>query len=252
MRAALVVLVGTAACSIPDGEYFGKVPEPDPTHFRWCNSAEPEYLDPGLANSTADVRVIHELFDGLTTYDPNASPRPSIAARWDISPDQKRFTFHLRRDARWSNGRPITAHDFVYSYARVLHPLTASQNAENLWRIRNGRPYNAGVARLVLRDAPPFRAGDVVTVDDAAPPSNLRRPRAATPLRAAPDETAAVWATAPPGAELTIVELDRARGWAYLHLAGGDGVFGWAPTGGLDSPYDGHLYAAVAVGDPAR
>src|SRR5258706_16320909 len=94
--AALPLLLIAAACSVPDSEWFGPVPTPDPTHFRYCGNGEPEYLDPALTSSTTDLRVIYELFDGLTTHDDAGLPMPSLARRWDISPDQRRFVFHLR------------------------------------------------------------------------------------------------------------------------------------------------------------
>ncbi len=250
---AAVAALTSAACSIPEGEYFGRVPDPDPTHFTWCNTGEPEFLDPAMASSTGDVRIVYELFDGLTTFDPQALPAPSLATRWEISPDLRRFTFHLRDDARWSNGRRLTAADFVFSIARVLHPLTGSANAEHLWRLRHGRPFSAGTARLVLRDAGGLRAGEVVAVtDEKAPSSNLRRARAPLPLRAAPETSADVWLALPAGAELTVVELggpgcgsprELTRcDWAYVHHATGYGIYGWVPLAALDAPHDTRVY----------
>src|SRR5262245_26415429 len=101
---ALLIALGCllAACSIPEGEYFRRVPRPDPGHFTYCQNGEPEYIDPALATSTTDIKLAYELFDGLVTFDPDAHPLPSLATSWEISPDQKTFTFHLRDDARWS------------------------------------------------------------------------------------------------------------------------------------------------------
>jgi ABC-type oligopeptide transport system substrate-binding subunit len=231
----LIALVG---CSVPDSDYFGRVPEPDPTHFTWCNNDEPEWLDPGMASATNDVRVVIELFDGLTTYDANASPIPSIATSWEVAPDLRKFTFHLRDDARWSNGRPITAEDFVYSLARVLHPLTASTNADSLWHVVNGKAYNAGTARMVMSGS---RAGQVVQLPDGAPDTNLRRPRADLALRAAPSPDAEAWMTLPAGADVTLIEP---RGeWGYVYYGGvTDGIFGWVPLDRLDAPNDHHNY----------
>src|SRR6185295_4241334 len=103
-------------------------------------------------------------------------PEPSLAERWEVSPDLRVFTFHLRHDARWSNGRSLTSADVVYSLARTLHPPTASRNASDLFTIVHGQAYNAGRARMLLRDAGGFRAGEAVAVTDAKlPSSNLRR-----------------------------------------------------------------------------
>jgi oligopeptide transport system substrate-binding protein len=193
VKASLVFL---AACSLGDGEYFGHVGTPDPGHLRWCNNAEPEFIDPGLATSTADLKIVYALFDGLTTHDPEGLPEPSIAERWEVSDDLTTFTFHLRPEAMWSNGRPITAEDFVYSWARALHPLTASRNAEYLWPIRNGQKYTEGTVRVVLRASPPFAAGEVVEVAADAV-TNERTVRAT-------------------GEPATILELDGDRAWVHL------------------------------------
>jgi oligopeptide transport system substrate-binding protein len=265
----------TAACSLPDGEYFGKVGDPDPKHFTWCNSGEPEYLDPALSTSTTDIPIVYELFDGLTTYDPLGLPRPSLAKSWESSDDLRTFTFHLRDDARWSNDRPLTSADFGYSLARVLHPLTASKRGESLWKLRNGKLYTSGLVKLVLHDSGPFKAGDVVAIDkeklgakDDIPDSNLRRAAGAVTLRAEPNPSAAVFATVPAGEDLTVIELggpacgapytgparDVTRcDWAYVFFGLDDGVFGWVPVAELVQQPNAELDFPVAVvGDATR
>src|SRR5439155_10548930 len=72
-------------------------------------------------------------------------PTPGVAERWEISPDGKVYTFHLR-DARWSDGHPVTAGDFVWSWTRVLDPKTAAKYAEQLFVIQGGEAFNAGKA----------------------------------------------------------------------------------------------------------
>src|SRR5689334_5774410 len=77
-----------AGCSLPEGDYFGRVADhPDPTHLRWCNSGEPDYIDPALVTSTTGIPLAYALWDGLTTYGQDGAPRPSLATSWDISPD---------------------------------------------------------------------------------------------------------------------------------------------------------------------
>ncbi len=251
-RVAFAMLLGLAAgsvaCSIEDSEWFGRVPTPDPRHFRLCNAGEPEYIDPAMSTSTIDLRVVYSLFDGLTQHDVQGLPVPSLATHWEASPDQRRFTFHLRKDGRWSNGRSITAADFVYGAARVLHPLTASARAETIWKLQNGREYTIGSARLVWRDAAPFVAGDVVEIlpdaaGGAAPPSsNERRARAPLPLRLEPDAKAPAHVTLPAGADVTILELDATRAWAWVAWSVGDGKHGWALLADLDAPNDERAY----------
>ncbi|MSR43202.1 MAG: hypothetical protein EXS19_04095, partial [Pedosphaera sp.] len=80
------------------------------------NGAEPESLDPAIITGQPDGRVAGALFEGLTRLNAKtATPEPALAQRWEISPDGKVFTFHLRTNAVWSTGGPITAEDVVYS-----------------------------------------------------------------------------------------------------------------------------------------
>ena len=119
-------------------------PEP-PADLVIINGAEPESLDPAVITGEADGRVALELFGGLTRYNPtDAAPIPDLAESWDISPDGKLYTFHLRPDAVWSTGEPIAAGDFVYSWLRVLAPATASEYAGQLFYLKNGEAYNTG------------------------------------------------------------------------------------------------------------
>jgi oligopeptide transport system substrate-binding protein len=79
--------------------------------------SEPQYLDPHLASSVSANNVITALIEGLVSEDPKTlQPLPGVAERWDVSKDGLLYTFHLRKNAKWSNGDPVTAHDFVYSY----------------------------------------------------------------------------------------------------------------------------------------
>lgn len=107
------------------------------------NGPEPESLDPAIFTGQADGRVGLALFEGLTRYDPvTAKGVPGLASSWEISADQKTYTFHLRTNAFWSPGEPITADDLVYSWRRVLNPVTASEYAGQLYYVKNGEAYN--------------------------------------------------------------------------------------------------------------
>ncbi len=281
---AVVGLWALAGCGLPEGEYFGKVGEPEPAHMRWCNAGEPEYIDPALVTSTVGMPISYSLFDGLTVLDRDGHTQASLATHWDISPDQRRFVFHMHDRGRWSNGRPITAHDVAYQLVRVLHPLSFSRNAEVLWRIKNGQLYTEGRIKLVTRDAGPFRAGEVVEVLGVAgagsitlpgtglpelvpprelliPDSNLRTADAPLHLRdrgAAADQA---YAVVPPGGEVTVVEIDHPTEqdragddrWAYVHWADGDGVYGWVPARELTGqPHGELLYWVRRVPVPHR
>ena len=247
MRRLLVAMLLVSACGLPDGEYFGKVKDdPDPSHIVWCNSGEPEYLDPALASSTTDLKPVYAMFDGLTEYGLDGLPEKSVATSWDISEDQRTFTFHLRSDARWSDGRPLTAHDFAYHIVRVLHPLTGSKNAEIHWKLKNGELYTANHVRMVMRPVGGFAAGDIVEIvgqggkvekdlkSFEVPDSNQR---ASTRILRLRDQGAAAvdaYATVPSGKPVTLIELSPDRAWAYVHYDEDDGVYGWVPAGELD------------------
>jgi oligopeptide transport system substrate-binding protein len=109
------------------------------------NGREPESLDPAIISAQADGRIVQTLFEGLTRYNPvDATAEPGLAERWDVSADGRIYTFHIRANAKWSNGEAITAHDFVYSWLRVLHPDTAADCAGNLYYIKGAEDYNNG------------------------------------------------------------------------------------------------------------
>lgn len=85
---------------------------------------EPETLDPTTGGYVLAAPMVSNLFSGLVRYDEDTNVVPDVAHRWEISDDGCRYTFHLREDARWSDGRPVTAHDFVYTYRRAVDPTT--------------------------------------------------------------------------------------------------------------------------------
>lgn len=131
----LAALLLTAGC-------FRHEPPADVTII---NNVEPESLDPAIITGQADSRVVEGLFEGLTRWDPQtAAPIPGLAERWEISPDGKTYTFHLRTNLVWSTGEPIQASDVVYSWIRALDPATASDYAGQLYYVKNGQDFNEG------------------------------------------------------------------------------------------------------------
>jgi oligopeptide transport system substrate-binding protein len=138
------------ACGRP-AAYFGKIVPPEGAVLRVGNGADPASLDPHRAPGSVEEQILINLFEGLTEYDPvTLEPIPAVAERWEVSERATRFRFSLRRAARWSHGRPVTAWDFVYSWRRALAPETASPNAYLLYYIKNAEAYNTG--RVKLRD----------------------------------------------------------------------------------------------------
>src|SRR5436189_304537 len=104
----------------------GCVPHEQRADLIIVNGAEPESLDPAIITGLSEMRIVSALFEGLTRLDPKTvEPKPSLADHWEISPDSLTYTFHIRSNAVWSTGEPITADDFVYSWIRALAPATA-------------------------------------------------------------------------------------------------------------------------------
>ena len=109
------------------------------------NGPEPQDVDPQIVIGDAEDHIVGALFEGLVSEDPrDLHPLPGVAESWDISQDGKVYTFHLRKNARWSNGDRITARDFVRSYARMLMPSLAADSAHMLYLVSNAAEFNTG------------------------------------------------------------------------------------------------------------
>jgi oligopeptide transport system substrate-binding protein len=109
------------------------------------NAAEPADLDPQVTYAQTDNNIVYSLFEPLTWIDPKTSlPVPAMAERWDESADGLVYTFHLRPNLHWSNGDPLTADEFVYSYHRILTPAFAANYSYMLWVIKNAKAFNTG------------------------------------------------------------------------------------------------------------
>ncbi|MHB1654504.1 MAG: peptide ABC transporter substrate-binding protein [Desulfitobacteriaceae bacterium] len=101
-------------------------------------------LDPAKTTDTTSQWVEQHLFEGLTYIGKENKPVPGMAATWDVSTDGKEYTFHLRDGVKWTNGDPVTAQDFEYSWKRVLDPKTAAQFADFMYVIKGSQEYNSG------------------------------------------------------------------------------------------------------------
>ncbi|MDQ6436444.1 peptide ABC transporter substrate-binding protein [Mesorhizobium sp. LHD-90] len=115
--------------------------------YRRGNTAEPETLDPGKSSTTYEANILSDLFEGLVASDARADIIPGVAESWRKSGDDTIYTFTLRRDAAWSNGDPVTADDFVYSFRRLEDPATAAEYASMLYVVKNAEAINAGRMR---------------------------------------------------------------------------------------------------------
>jgi oligopeptide transport system substrate-binding protein len=116
-----------------------------PADFTFINESEVKSLDWTAVTGLPEHRIIGNIFEGLTRLDAKTvEPLPGVAERWDISDDKKTYTFHLRKHAKWSNGEPVTARDFLYSLRRFLDPQTGAEYAYQAWYIKNARRYTQG------------------------------------------------------------------------------------------------------------
>jgi len=160
--ATLVLLVG---CGDPDGPQAPQQPiqlaEPVPVELDALgrpvpgilaerqelhrgNGEEPQTLDPHRAEGVPTANILRDLFEGLATTAPDGRIVPGAAGRWDISRDGMTYTFYLREDGRWSNGDPVTADDFVFSFRRSVDPDTAAVYGRMLMPIENAQAILAG------------------------------------------------------------------------------------------------------------
>ncbi|MFN2531288.1 MAG: peptide ABC transporter substrate-binding protein [Pyrinomonadaceae bacterium] len=131
--------------------FFGRTVPPSDNVLRYVTGDEPESLDPPISTGQPEARIYMALYDGLVEYHPQTlGPIPALAERWDVNNDSSEFVFHLRQNARWSNGDPIDASDFVYSIRRALSPELASRNAYLAYYIKYAQAYNEGA--VFVRD----------------------------------------------------------------------------------------------------
>jgi oligopeptide transport system substrate-binding protein len=112
--------------------------------FHRGNGAEPETINPHKSTGVTEANIEADIFEGLTTYAPNGDIIPGAAESWEISDDGKTYTFHLRKNAKWSNGDPVTAADFVFGFQDAVNPETAADYAPILDVIVNAAAIRKG------------------------------------------------------------------------------------------------------------
>ena len=151
VAAALVTVMALTGGCFQDHDpeqFYGRALPPRAQEFRWSDGGLPQVFDPALAAAAPDTDAVRALYEGLTEYDPKTlAPVPGVAARWEASEDARVWTFHLRRDARWSNDDPVTAEDFVRSWQRTIELGDRAPHARLLNNIE-------GVAPAVVYPSP--------------------------------------------------------------------------------------------------
>lgn len=145
----LLTLVGalalalTAGCGGGDKKDAAKSSAPT-KYLRYVVGAEPETLDPRKSSGMPEARIEVNIFEGLVAHDKDGKLAPGVAEKWTVSPDGKVYTFTLRANAKWSNGEPVTAQDFEYTWKKTLDPAFASKYAQQLYFIAGAEAYNTG------------------------------------------------------------------------------------------------------------
>jgi ABC-type oligopeptide transport system substrate-binding subunit len=124
--------------------------------LRW----DPFTLDPGLINDMDSCMIIGHIFRGLLELTPEMDVVPDLALRWQIQEGGCKYVFHIRTDSHWSDGAPVTAHDFVYAWRRLLNPANQSNAADLLYDIKGARAYHLGLTSkmetLGIRASTPY------------------------------------------------------------------------------------------------
>jgi oligopeptide transport system substrate-binding protein len=168
------IAVAAASCSVGSNKepFFGKTVPPQQNILRYVTGDEPESLDPVVSTGQPEARIYMALFQGLVEYHPKTmGPEPALAERWEVNNDSSEFKFYLRKNTHWSNGDPITAQDFVYSYRRALSKETASRNAYLAYYIKNAQAYNEG--RVFVRNPQTGQFLNAKDYDPSTPPEPL-------------------------------------------------------------------------------
>jgi oligopeptide transport system substrate-binding protein len=221
----LIALAGLLA-ALAWAMSFGTLP---PADFTFHNGDEAETIDPARATGQPENRIINGLFDGLLRKMPPANweslagreknvpltPQPALAERFELSPDGKTYTFHMRRGAKWTDGAPVTAEDFAWSWMRMLHPETGSRYAYQLHYVAGAKAYNlalvepGGRVEIELPDRrdpiQPFPRGTIVRGIATA----IHKPPAPQPKPSATDE------------EKADAEIEWKKTWIFVVDAAG-------------------------------
>jgi ABC-type oligopeptide transport system substrate-binding subunit len=115
---------------------------PHPLRLAWYTGGT---MNPGMEGTIGGGWINDQLFSGLVAESPNQDIAPDVAQSWEVLDEGRRYVFHLRDDARWSDGRPVTAGDFAYAWQRILDPANRSPNAELLYDLLSARAFHQGL-----------------------------------------------------------------------------------------------------------
>jgi oligopeptide transport system substrate-binding protein len=196
----MVVLVTLAA--VAPSAMAQQPPVPQAVTLNFLTQGEPDSLDPARASTehAADSAVVRQVFEPLLRFDDRLVPQPAAAASYEVSLDGTVYTFHLRQDARWSDGQPVTAGEFEYAWKRLLDPSLHAEYAPLF--------VDAGIVGADTYSSGKFATAEHVAinaVDDLTLQVRLYQPFGAFP------DIAALWVGAPLRPDVVDADPD---GWA--------------------------------------
>lgn len=114
--------------------------------FHYGNGTEPQGLDPHIVTGVPEHHLLLALCEGLTSSNPRGGESlPGSASSWTVSEDGKTYTFYLQENGKWSNGDPVTANDFVWSWERILTASLGSQYPDMLYSVVNAEEFHTGL-----------------------------------------------------------------------------------------------------------
>jgi len=155
-RAFVILTLVMIAVAVVWATRFDAMP---PAEFSLQNGTDPKTLDPHRATGSPESRILFNAFSGLLQMLPDGEPdpetglqpmsaQPAVAKSYEVADDKLTYTFHLRDDAMWSDGTPITSRDFVWSWTRMLHPGTACEYNFQLFSLPNAQAFSTGVVEV--------------------------------------------------------------------------------------------------------
>ena len=181
------------------------------------NGTEPKTLDPQLATGVPENKIIQALIEGLVSYHPTDSTQvsPGVAESWESNDDYTVWTFNLRDNARWTNGDPVRAQDFVYSWERILTPALGGEYAQLLYVIKGAEAFHTG-------QTDQFDSVGVRAIDDKTLEVTLEGP---TPFFPNMLQHYAFYPVNPTAVEAGGGMTNRQSGWSTLENYVGNGPF---------------------------
>lgn len=141
------VFLGLSAWIIPQVFKFGNTSS-SLKILKRGNGTEPQSLDPHKTSGVPEANITLDQLEGLLSTAADGQNVPGVAQSWEVSADGKTYTFSLRQNAKWSNGDPVTAHDFVYAWQRMVNPLTASSWTYIIQPVKNAKEISKGENQL--------------------------------------------------------------------------------------------------------